>query len=80
MNATQLNTLGNSLHTLIGELKRQRKEADTDSIFDNLIRSATFQNLSKKVLQDKIGDLVIEGKIINKVSKVKIIAGLTKRS
>ena len=80
MNATQLNTLGNSLHTLIDELKRQRKEADTDSIYDNLIRSPTFQNLSKKVLQDKIGDLVIEGKIINKVSKVKIITGLTKRS
>ena len=80
MNATQLNTLGNSLHTLIDELKRQWKEADTDSIYDNLIRSATFQNLSKKVLQDKIGDLAIEGKIINKVSKVKIITGLTKRS
>ena len=54
MNTTQLNTLGNSLHTLIDELKRQRKETDTDSIYDNLIRSATFQNLSRKYSKTKL--------------------------
>ena len=35
------------------------------------IKSATFQNLSKDVLQDKIDNLVIEGKIINKINRDK---------
>ena len=70
--ATQLNTLENSLYTIIDKLKRQRKRADTDSIYDNLVKSATFQNLSKDALQDKIDYLVIEGKIINKINRGKI--------
>ena len=69
---TQLNTLENSLYTIIDKLKRQRKRADTDSIYDNLVKSATFQNLSKDALQDKIDYLVIEGKIINKINRGKI--------
>ena len=71
MMTTQFNTLENSLYTLIDKLKRQRKWTDKDSIYDNLIKSATFQNLSKDVLQDKIADLVIEGKIINKINRCK---------
>ena len=35
MRTTQLNTLENSLYTLIDKVKRQRKRADTDSIYDN---------------------------------------------
>ena len=69
---TQLNTLENSLYTIIDKLKRQRKRADTDSIYYNLVKSATFQNLSKDALQDKIDYLVIEGKIINKINRGKI--------
>ena len=73
MTTTQLNTLENSLYTLIDKLKRQRKRADKESIYDKLIKgpikSASFQNLSKDVLQDKIDDLVIEGKIINKINR-----------
>ena len=34
-------------------------------------KSANFQNLSKDVLQDKIDNLVIEGKIINKINRGK---------
>ena len=64
-----MDTLKNSLYTLIDKLKRQKKRADTESIHDNLNKSATFQNLSKDVLQDKIDDLVIEGKIINKINR-----------
>ena len=69
MTTTQLNTLENSLYALIDKLKRQNKRADTGSIYDNLIKSATFQILSKGVLQAKINDLVIEGKMINKVNR-----------
>ena len=69
MTTTQLNTLENSLYALIDELKRQNKRADTGSIYDNLIKSATFQILSKGALQAKINDLVIEGKMINKVNR-----------
>ena len=66
-----MNTLENSLYTIIDKLKRQRKRADADSIYDNLAKSATFQNLSKDVLQEKIDFLVIEGKI-NKIKRGKI--------
>ena len=69
MTTTQLNTLENSLYALFGKLKRPRKRADTGSIYDNLIKSATFQILSKSVLQAKINDLVIEGKMINKINR-----------
>ena len=69
MTTTQLNTLENSLYALIDKLKRQNKRADTGSIYDNFIKSATFQILSKGVLQAKINDLVIEGKMINKVNR-----------
>ena len=66
-----MNTLENSLYTIIDKLKRQRKRADAGSIYDNLAKSATFQNLSKDVLQEKIDFLVIEGKI-NKIKRGKI--------
>ena len=69
MTTTQLNTLENNLYALIDKLKRQNKRVDTGSIYDNLIKSATFQILSKGVLQAKINDLVIEGKMINKVNR-----------
>ena len=69
MTTTQLNTLENSLYALIDKLKRQRKRADTGSIYDNLIKSVTFQILSKDVLQAKINGLVIEGKMINKINR-----------
>ena len=59
MTTTQLNTLENSLYTLIDKFKKQNK------------RKVLPFYLSKDVLQDKIDDLVIEGEIINKTNRGK---------
>ena len=59
MTTTQLNTLENSLYTLIDKFKKQNK------------RKVLPFYLSKDVLQDKMDDLVIEGEIINKTNRDK---------
>ena len=71
MATAQLNILENNLYTIIDKLKRQRKRADTNSIYDNLIINADFQNISKEVIQDKIDDLIIEENILNKINRGK---------
>ena len=71
MSTSQLNTLDNNIFTVIDKLKKQKKRADTDSIYGNIIKISDFQDLTKNMLQQKINDLIIEGKIMNKINRGK---------
>ena len=51
---------------IINHLRKQHKRADLDKLYNELIKKINFENTSKEHLRDRINELIIHGKIVNK--------------
>ena len=61
-----LTILDNNVFAIINHLRKQHKRANLDKISNELIKTINFQNASRKHLHDRINELIIQGKIVNK--------------
>ena len=58
-----------NIFTVINDLKKKRKPADTDSIHKEIIKTIDFKDTTKDDLQDRINILLINEKLINKINR-----------
>ena len=61
-----LTIFDNSVFAIINHLRKQHKRTNLDKIYNELIKKIDFENTSKEHLHDRINDLIIRGKIVNK--------------
>ena len=65
----ELTTLDKRLFAIIDHLRKHRKRANLDNIYNKLTKMADFKNVSKERLSDRIIELNFQRKIINKPNK-----------
>ena len=61
-----LTILDNNVFAIINHLRKQHKRANLDKISNELIKTINFENASRKHLHDRINELIIQGKTVNK--------------
>ena len=61
--------LDNSVFDIINHLRKQHKHANLDKIYNELIKTLNFENISREHLHDRINELIIQGKIVNKPNR-----------
>ena len=54
---------------LINHLRKQHKRANLDKIYNELIKTINFENASREHLHDRMNELIIQGKIVNKPNR-----------
>ena len=64
----ELAILVNSVFAIIN-LRKQHKHANLDTIYNELIKAADSKNAIKEHLHDRINEIIIQGKIINKPNR-----------
>ena len=66
------NPLSNEVFLTINRMQHLwRQRADTNSIFQKITKMEQYQSIKKEFLQDHIDKLIIDEKIINKISRSK---------
>ena len=65
----ELTTLDKNIFAIIDYLRKQHKRANLDNIYNELTKMVDFENASKQHLYDRIFELNILGKIINKPNR-----------
>ena len=65
----EVTMLDNSVFAIIDNFRKQHKLANLDKICNELIKMVDFENTSKEHLHDRINELIIQGKIINKPNR-----------
>ena len=61
-----LTILDNNVFAIINHLRKQHKRANLYKIYNELIKTINFENVSREHLHDRINELIIQGKIVNK--------------
>ena len=61
-----LTILDNNVFAIINHLRKQHKRANLDKICNKLIKTKNFENTSKEHVHDRINELIIQEKILNK--------------
>ena len=61
-----LTILDNNVFAIINYLRKQHKRANLDKICNKLIKTKNFENTSKEHVHDRINELIIQEKILNK--------------
>ena len=64
-----LTILDNSVFAIINNLWKQHKCSNLDKIYNELIKTMDYKNTSKEYLHNRINELTIQGKIINKPNR-----------
>ena len=64
-----LTILDNNVFAIINHLRKQHKRANLDKIYNELIKTINFENASREHLHDRINELIIQGKIVNKPNR-----------
>ena len=64
-----LTTLDNNAFATINYLRKQHKFVSFDKIYNELIKTINFENASREHLHDRINELIIQGKIVNKPNR-----------
>ena len=64
-----LTILDNNVFVIINHLRKQHKLANQDKIYNELIKIINFENTSREHLPDRINELIIQGKIVNKLNR-----------
>ena len=54
---------------IINHLRKQHKRANLDKIYNELIKKTNFEKTSQEQLRDRINELIIHGKIVNKPNR-----------
>ena len=65
----KLTLLDNSVFTLINNLAKQHKFINLDKIYNEFIKTVVPENTSKEHVYDRINQLIIQEKIINKPNR-----------
>ena len=65
----EVTILDNSVFVIIDNFRKQHKLANLDKICNELIKMVDFENTSKEHLYNRINELIIQGKIINKPNR-----------
>ena len=66
MTSAQLAALNSNIFAIIAKLKWRLKRADINSIHVHIMKTVDFQNITKENLQERINNLISDGKDINK--------------
>ena len=61
-----LNILDKSVFAITNNLRKEHKRENLDKIYNELIKTTYYKNTSKENLHERINELIIQGKIINK--------------
>ena len=64
-----LTILDNNVLAIINHLRKQHKRANVGKIYNELIKTINFENASREHLHDRINELIIQGKILNKPNR-----------
>ena len=64
-----LSILDNNVFAIINHLRKQHKRANLDKIYNELIKTITSENASREHLHDRINELIIQEKIVNKPNR-----------
>ena len=64
-----LTILDNSVFAIINNLWKRHKCSNLDKIYNELIKTMDYKNTSKEYLHNRINELTIQGKIINKPNR-----------
>ena len=68
----EVNALSNKVFLAINRIRHLwRQRADTNSIFKEITKIEQYQSIAKDFLQDHIDNRIIDGQIINKISRDK---------
>ena len=65
----ELTILDNIILAIASNLSKQNKRANIEKIYNELIKMLGSKNASKEHLPDKITELIIQGKIMNKPNR-----------
>ena len=72
MTSGQLAALDSNIFAIITKLKRQPKRTDIDSIHANIIKTVDFEEITIGNFQEKMNNLISDGKVINKSNQNKV--------
>ena len=72
MTSGQLAALDSNIFAIITKLKRQPKRTDIDSINANIIKTVDFEEITIGNFQEKMNNLISDGKVINKSNQNKV--------
>ena len=64
-----LTILDSNVFAIINHLRKQHKPANLDKIYSELIKTINFKNKSREHPHDRINELIIQGKIVNKPNR-----------
>ena len=64
-----LSILDNNVLAIINHLRKQHKQANVGKIYNELIKTINFENASREHLHDRINELIIQGRILNKPNR-----------
>ena len=68
----EVNASSNGVFLSIKKIRHLwRQRADTNSIFKEITKIEQYQSITKDFLQDHIDNRIIDGQIINKISRDK---------
>ena len=64
-----LTILDNKVFAIINHLMKQHNHANVDKIYNKLKKTINFENTSREHLHDRINELIIQGRIVNKPNR-----------
>lgn len=71
MTSSELNCLNTCIFTTINKIKNQHRRADIEAIHREIIKTVDFNDISQEHLREIVNNLVVEGKISNKLNRNK---------
>ena len=72
MTSGQLAALDSNIFAIITKLKQQPKRTDIDSIHANIIKPVDFEEITIGNFQERMNNLISDGKVINKSNQNKV--------
>ena len=64
-----LTILDNNVLVIINHLRKQNKRANLHKIYNEVIKTINFENANREHLHNRINELIIQGKIVNKPNR-----------
>ena len=64
-----LTILDNNVLVIINHLRKQNKRANLHKIYNEVIKTIHFENANREHLHNRINELIIQGKIVNKPNR-----------
>ena len=61
--------IDDAILSIILEIRKNQNQADVDNTHKQIIKTADFDNIAKKVLADRIHTLIIDGKVVHKINR-----------